>query len=207
MPQANMGAVERIKAAREKSLRLMQMDADGSLDKYLKEGKMNQGAINQQMHEAPTPRRVQKPQPIDTSRLSESAKHIPREILESFATNQIDDSALLDGVFSSSNALSMLEEGLPSRQQPKQVVEEVKQQPMQQVLTQSVDYPMIRTIVEDVIRKQIGALSKKMLNESKTSDISTITLGKTFKFLAKNGDIYEAKLQKIGNINEQKKNL
>ena len=46
-----------------------------------------------------------------------------------------------------------------------------------------------------------------MLNESKTSDISTITLGKTFKFLAKNGDIYEAKLQKIGNINEQKKNL
>ena len=101
----------------------------------------------------------------------------------------------------------MLEEGLPSRQQPKQVVEEVKQQPMQQVLTQSVDYPMIRTIVEDVVRKQIGALSKKMLNESKTSDISTITLGKTFKFLAKNGDIYEAKLQKIGNINEQKKNL
>ena len=60
MPQANMGAVERIKAAREKSLRLMQMDADGSLDKYLKEGKMNQGAINQQMHEAPTPRRVPK---------------------------------------------------------------------------------------------------------------------------------------------------
>lgn len=203
MAQANMSAVERIKAAREKSLRLMQMDADGTLDKYLKEGKVQR---NTQASEAPMQPQPRQPRPIDTSRLSESAKHIPREILESFATNKIDDSALLDGVFDSQNALSMLDEGLQAKPKAK-VTESVQTQPIQQVLTQSVDYPMIRTIVEDVVRKQIGALSKKMLNESKTSDISTITLGKTFKFLAKNGDIYEAKLQKIGNINEQKKNL
>ena len=203
MAQANMSAVERIKAAREKSLRLMQMDADGTLDKYLKEGKVQR---NTQASEAPMQPQPRQPRPIDTSRLSESAKHIPREILESFATNKIDDSALLDGVFDSQNALSMLDEGVQPKPKAK-VTESVQTQPIQQVLTQSVDYPMIRTIVEDVVRKQIGALSKKMLNESKTSDISTITLGKTFKFLAKNGDIYEAKLQKIGNINEQKKNL
>lgn len=203
MAQANMSAVERIKAAREKSLRLMQMDADGTLDKYLKEGKVQR---NTQASEAPMQPQPRQPRPIDTSRLSESAKHIPREILESFATNKIDDSALLDGVFDSQNALSMLDEGVQAKPKAK-VTESVQTQPIQQVLTQSVDYPMIRTIVEDVVRKQIGALSKKMLNESKTSDISTITLGKTFKFLAKNGDIYEAKLQKIGNINEQKKNL
>ena len=203
MAQANMSAVERIKAAREKSLRLMQMDADGTLDKYLKEGKVQR---NTQASEAPMQPQPRQPRPIDTSRLSESAKHIPREILESFATNKIDDSALLDGVFDSQNALSMLDEGIQAKPKAK-VTESVQTQPIQQVLTQSVDYPMIRTIVEDVVRKQIGALSKKMLNESKTSDISTITLGKTFKFLAKNGDIYEAKLQKIGNINEQKKNL
>ena len=203
MAQANMNAVERIKAAREKSLRLMQMDADGTLDKYLKEGKVQR---NTQASEAPMQPQPRQPRPIDTSRLSESAKHIPREILESFATNKIDDSALLDGVFDSQNALSMLDEGVQAKPKAK-VTESVQTQPIQQVLTQSVDYPMIRTIVEDVVRKQIGALSKKMLNESKTSDISTITLGKTFKFLAKNGDIYEAKLQKIGNINEQKKNL
>ena len=203
MAQANMSAVERIKAAREKSLRLMQMDADGTLDKYLKEGKVQR---NTQASEAPMQPQPRQPRPIDTSRLSESAKHIPREILESFATNKIDDSALLDGVFDSQNALSMLDEGVQAKPKAK-VTESVQTQPIQQVLTQSVDYPMIRTIVEDVVRKQIGALSKKILNESKTSDISTITLGKTFKFLAKNGDIYEAKLQKIGNINEQKKNL
>ena len=203
MAQANMSAVERIKAAREKSLRLMQMDADGTLDKYLKEGKVQR---NTQASEAPMQPQPRQPRPIDTSRLSESAKHIPREILESFATNKIDDSALLDGVFDSQNALSMLDEGVQAKPKAK-VTESVQTQPIQQVLTQSVDYPMIRTIVEDVVRKQIGALSKKMLNESKTSDISTMTLGKTFKFLAKNGDIYEAKLQKIGNINEQKKNL
>ena len=203
MAQANMSAVERIKAAREKSLRLMQMDADGTLDKYLKEGKVQR---NTQASEAPMQPQPRQPRPIDTSRLSESAKHIPREILESFATNKIDDSALLDGVFDSQNALSMLDEGVQAKPKAK-VTESVQTQPIQQVLTQSVDYPMIRTIVEDVVRKQIGALSKKMLNESKTSDISTITLGKTFKFRAKNGDIYEAKLQKIGNRNEQKKNL
>lgn len=203
MAQANMSAVERIKAAREKSLRLMQMDADGTLDKYLKEGKVQR---NTQASEAPMQPQPRQARPIDTSRLSESAKHIPREILESFATNKIDDSALLDGVFDSQNVLSMLDEGVQAKPKAK-VTESVQTQPIQQVLTQSVDYPMIRTIVEDVVRKQIGALSKKMLNESKTSDISTITLGKTFKFLAKNGDIYEAKLQKIGNINEQKKNL
>lgn len=203
MAQANMSAVERIKAAREKSLRLMQMDADGTLDKYLKEGKVQRST---QASEAPMQPQPRQTRPIDTSRLSESAKHIPREILESFATNKIDDSALLDGVFDSQNALSMLDEGVQAKPKAK-VTESVQTQPIQQVLTQSVDYPMIRTIVEDVVRKQIGALSKKMLNESKTSDISTITLGKTFKFLAKNGDIYEAKLQKIGNINEQKKNL
>ena len=203
MAQANMSAVERIKAAREKSLRLMQMDADGTLDKYLKEGKVQR---NTQASEAPMQPQPRQARPINTSRLSESAKHIPREILESFATNKIDDSALLDGVFDSQNALSMLDEGVQAKPKAK-VTESVQAQPIQQVLTQSVDYPMIRTIVEDVVRKQIGALSKKMLNESKTSDISTITLGKTFKFLAKNGDIYEAKLQKIGNINEQKKNL
>ena len=203
MAQANMSAVERIKAAREKSLRLMQMDADGTLDKYLKEGKVQR---NTQASEAPMQPQPRQPRPIDTSRLSESAKHIPREILESFATNKIDDSALLDGVFDSQNVLSMLDEGVQAKPKAK-VTESVQTQPIQQVLTQSVDYPMIRTIVEDVVKKQIGALSKKMLNESKTSDISTITLGKTFKFLAKNGDIYEAKLQKIGNINKQKKNL
>ena len=203
MAQANMSAVERIKAAREKSLRLMQMDADGTLDKYLKEGKVQR---NTQASEAPMQPQPRQARPINTSRLSESAKHIPREILESFATNKIDDSALLDGVFDSQNVLSMLDEGVQAKPKAK-VTESVQTQPIQQVLTQSVDYPMIRTIVEDVVRKQIGALSKKMLNESKTSDISTITLGKTFKFLAKNGDIYEAKLQKIGNINEQKKNL
>ena len=50
MAQANMSAVERIKAAREKSLRLMQMDADGTLDKYLKEGKVQRST---QASEAP----------------------------------------------------------------------------------------------------------------------------------------------------------
>jgi hypothetical protein len=47
------------------------------------------------------------------------------------------------------------------------------------------------------------------MNESKetVNEVNTIALGKTFKFLAKNGDIYEAKLTKVGNINDKRKSV
>ena len=45
-----------------------------------------------------------------------------------------------------------------------------------------------------------------MLNESvgSSSELSTFTIGKTFKFLDKSGNIFEATLKKIGNINDKK---
>ena len=100
----------------------------------------------------------------------------------------------------------MLNEDIPT-QQP-QAVESTQVPIVQQVASAQIDYPMIRTIVEDVVRKYTQALNKKIINESKAqvnlNEVNTVTLGKSFKFLAKNGDIYEAKLTKIGNINDKR---
>ena len=68
---------------------------------------------------------------------------------------------------------------------------------------------MIRTIVEEIVRKYAVSLNKKIISEGKqtTNEINTIALGNTFKFLSKNGDIYECTMKKIGNVNNKKKSV
>ena len=84
------------------------------------------------------------------------------------------------------------------------------QQPQMQVAAQ-VDYPMIRTIVEEIVRKYAVSLNKKIMTESKQtatpSQVNTIALGETFKFLTKDGTIYECTMKKVGNINKNKKSV
>jgi hypothetical protein len=65
---------------------------------------------------------------------------------------------------------------------------------------------MIRSIVEEIVRKYAQSLNKKIINEGVGggAEVNTIALGKTFKFLDSKGNIYEAKLSKIGNINKKK---
>ena len=76
-------------------------------------------------------------------------------------------------------------------------------------MSAQVDYPMIRTIVEEIVRKYAVSLNKKIISEGKTStnEVNTISLGKTFKFLANDGTIYECQMKKIGNINEKRKSV
>lgn len=220
MAQANEQAVERLKAAREKSLRLMKMDS--KLDAFVRN---NQASINEAISD-PTekldmaPNVSEKPKqssvlPMrNNAMLSKSASNMPKEILESFKNNVIDESQLLNGVFGVDNSLSMLTEDIPQNKQtssmPREITEaygqqESKVQPMNVVQSQ-VDYPMIRMIVEDVVKKYTSALQKKVLTEGVggSSELSTLTIGKTFKFLDKNGNIFEATLKKVGNINEKK---
>ena len=90
--------------------------------------------------------------------------------------------------------------------QPQNTSSTIQEQHTVQTQVQGIDYPMIRTIVEDIVRKYTSSLSKKMLSESKGSvnELTTMTLGKSFKFLDRQGNIYEATLKKIGNINNKK---
>ena len=194
----------KIKAARNKSLRLMQMDANGTLDKIAegKKDKINEtftdGADITTESLLSTPRQNAS-NGIPTGKMSVAAGNVPSVIRESFQSQpplvqQEVTTSVLDGMFG-----DLLQE----RQKPQQVITETVQPQVQQVSSQ-IDYPMIRTIVEEIVRKYTSSLSKKMVNEGKGSEVNTISLGKSFKFLANNGDIYECTMKKVGNINKKK---
>ena len=210
MAEANMAAVERIKAAKSKSLRLMQMDK--KLDSMAKgvRGKITESLSNEEPIEPQQmmATKIDKPMGIPTSgRMNES---VPLAIREAFQKNPIDEGQLLMGTMTGGGDLSFLNENVVRPTTTVPVMENTQQtQPQIQSVSAGVDYPMIRTIVEEIVRKYAQSLNKRIMNESKetVNEVNTIALGKTFKFLAKNGDIYEAKLTKVGNINDKRKSV
>ena len=64
---------------------------------------------------------------------------------------------------------------------------------------------MIKMIVEDCMKKYTSALKKSMINESKNSDdsLKAMKIGDKFSFITKNGDLYEAELKFVKNINKK----
>jgi hypothetical protein len=157
--------------------------------------------------------------------MGQNAANMPKAILEEFMSNPIDDSALYAalGEQGDGRSLSFLTEGMGNTQPTQTVVppqnvrqlvnegmggQQYVQQPQ---VAQSIDYPMIRTIVEEIVRKYAVSLNKKIMTESKQtatpSQVNTIALGETFKFLTKDGTIYECTMKKVGNINKNKKSV
>lgn len=119
-------------------------------------------------------------------------KSLPKEILESFSNNYIDTNALdpdrpvLDRI-GVTNGTQQINETY---------------QPVQQVIGGSIDYELIKSIVESSVKKYVNALGKKMLTES--NDLSMIQVGdKKINLVTKNGDIYEAALIKKYNIKDK----
>ena len=118
-------------------------------------------------------------------------KNLPKEILESFSNNYIDTNALdpdrpvLDRI------------GITDG--PQQITETY--QPTKQVVGGSVDYEIIKSIVESAVKKYVNALGKKMLTENKDNDLAMIQVGdKKINLVTKSGDLYEAKLTFLKNI-------
>ena len=134
--------------------------------------------------------------PVQTSTMAN--KGLPREILESFSNNYIDQS-----VFDPNR--SVLDRiGVTNGQQ--QVTETVQTyqpvQPIQQNVGGSVDYELIKSIVESAVKKYVNALGKKVLTEN--NDLSMIQVGeKKINLVTKSGDIYEAQLKFVKNINKK----
>jgi hypothetical protein len=220
----------KLQNAMSKAKKLMQLESNGTLDKIaaahkdginatltdpsgemLTEGLMTTSRNRQTT--APMPARQQ---------MGQNASNMPKAILEEFMSNPIDDSALYAalGEQGDGRSLSFLTEGMDAVQPTQTVVppqnvrqivnEGMGQQYVQQPqVMQSIDYPMIRTIVEEIVRKYAVSLNKKIMNESKQtatpSQVNTIALGETFKFLDNNGNVYECTMKKVSNINEIKK--
>lgn len=215
----------RLQSAMSKAAKLMQLESNGTLDKIAaahKDG-INSSLDGEIMtEELMTTSRNRKTQgPIPTRQMGQNAANVPAAIREAFMANPIDDSALYDalGEQGDGRSLSFLTEGLEQPQPQytppqnvRQIVNEgigVQQQVPQ--YTAQIDYPMIRTIVEEIVRKYAVSLNKKIISENKqqqdVNEVNTISIGKTFRFLAKNGDLYECTMKKVGNVNDKKKSV
>lgn len=119
-------------------------------------------------------------------------KNLPKEILESFSNNYIDQSALdpdrpvLDRI-GITNGTQQTTETYQPTQKP--------------TGNGNVDYELIKSIVESAVKKYVTALGKKMLTENKDNDLVMIQIGdKKINVVSKNGNIYEAELKFLRNI-------
>ena len=134
---------------------------------------------------------------------------LPKAILESFkATPPIE------GIDESSNSvLDSIIRKTPSLQRkpqfaPSQPVHEMATTPAP-VASASIDYSLIKTIIDESIKRHMGAYIKKMLNESKTADdgsgkINFLHLGDDFVVVTDDGDMYKAELKYVKNIKQKK---
>ena len=215
--QGNREAV--VKNAMERAKKLLQLESNGTIDKIASDpnfktninNSLEGGVMTSELVTTARNRNTQAP--IATRQMGANASNVPQAIREAFMNNPIDDSALYAGL-GDDRDLSFLDEGMsqPAQQtvQPTQNVRQIVNEGInpQPQATQQIDYPMIRTIVEEIVRKYAVSLNKKIMNESKQTtsptQINTIALGETFKFLTKNGDIYECTMKKVGNIKNKK---
>lgn len=110
---------------------------------------------------------------------------LPQEILESFRkTPSLSGEANMQ-----QRTLNDLNINLP-KQQPQQVVRENIYVPN----NTSIDYSLIKTIVNECISSQMESIKQTLLNES-TVKAFTIKDGNKVQFLSKNGDLYEGELK------------
>lgn len=215
-----------VKSAMSRAAKLMQLESNGTLDKI---AAAHKDGINSSLdgdittQDLMTTARNRKTEaPMITREMGENASNVPAAIREAFMNNPIDESSLY-GAFTAGGdgSLDFLNEmAMPQQQpqitQPTQDVRQIVNEGMgytsssQPQVSAQIDYPMIRTIVEEIVRKYAVSLKKNILAESKQNginEVNTIALGETFKFLTKDGTIYECTMRKVGNINNKKKSV
>ena len=210
----------RFKEAQARAKKLIQMDANGSLDKYGKDaineyrngygedGLTSQSIIPENVHNT---QRDYSQMPITDSKLANSK--LPSEILESFKKKQINTDALGGGFDTQGGSvLDLLGGNQPQKQmvqeqvkQPRQVVKE--QTTVTQTIPSNVDYSLIKTIVEDCMKKYASALKKSIINENKNmvsegASLKAMKIGSKFSFIDSKGNLYEATLKKVKNLND-----
>lgn len=218
-PEVNMN---RFLAIKDKARKIMQMDRSGELDKIrdnaARSGKLSMNEGIEPVAEMPmnaypqAPQMSQMPQYIpQTQPMGMGSSKLPSAILESFKNKQIDTSVM--GLSTTGSVLDRInfntQGALFEQTQPKQEVKEVKvvTEQTQPTVSTSVDYSMIKMIVEECMRKYSSALKKTIINESKTTSnegtLKAMKVGDKFSFITDNGDLYEAKLTFIKNINKK----
>lgn len=205
--------LSKLQNALGKASRLMNMESSGEINKIAKSKRDSiNSSLNEEVNVVPqTANQPMMQAPIKNGNIN---SNVPSIIRESFQKNPIDMSMLgqgsvLDTIGVKNQNINEQVSSTDNSQFNDFVKRENQSRPIVQesINGGQIDYPMIRTIVEDIVRKYTSSLSKKMLNESlngRLNELTTFTVGKSFKFLDKQGNIYEATLKKIGNINNKK---
>lgn len=128
------------------------------------------------------------------SDFSASNSKLPENIKRSMMEHRIDTSKL--GQTSVLDSLGIKPLNTPKRE--KQIVKEQISQP--QYNTQTIDYSIIKAIVNECLREHF---EKQSLNES--TSLQTIGLSNgTISLVDNKGNVFKAKLEKIGNTNDKK---
>lgn len=129
------------------------------------------------------------------SEMVASRSKMPKEIIEAMRQSSSEPRSFLDMV----DTEELIQENELSKK--KQVIKEAT--PQVQVST-SIDYSMIRMMIEETMRKYMGSLKKTIINENKGNGLQLMTQkGNTFRFVTEDGKIYEGKLTYKGNINDK----
>lgn len=165
--------------------------------------------------------------PFPTELPSEITAKLPKSILESIKQNPMPVSsslmpstadsgveALMNHLKSTSPQMQQMGQNKQQQSVPKfsEYVQTNNNQAAPQVVTSAVDYSLVKTIVEDIVKKYSIALKKNILAETKnitqtdnTGQVKLLKIGKSFQFLDDDGNIYEAVLKYKGNVNDKKK--
>lgn len=140
---------------------------------------------------------------IETPYVNNTRKSgLPKEILESFQTTQIDYEKL-----NPNQSILDLMGVVPSEPQEKVYVKEtVEHTPTKSSGT--IDYSLIKDIIESTVKKYMSGYSKRIIEENKknsqvSNEVKAIKIGDKFSFITENGDIYEAQLTFKKNINKK----
>lgn len=206
--------IMRFMKSRENARKLIQMDAKGQLDSIRKKA-VNEGKISydengdvqasEPIIENNTPKQI----PQETVKNTK----LPPEIIESMMKNKIDTTMINGGMGSSGSIIDQLNEMTNGKlmqdvsiKNKESKNESNNNNVMQTSSNPSVDYSMIKMIVEDCMKKYYSSLKKSIINESKNlssndNSLQAMKIGNKFSFITKNGDLYEANLKFIKNIN------
>ena len=83
----------------------------------------------------------------------------------------------------------------------REIIFEVRENNNVSQTVSNIDYSLIKTIVEDCMRKYAASITKKILNESKSlqenseSQVKLMRIGERFTMLDDEGNLYEATLK------------
>lgn len=162
-------------------------------------------AMKKQMNLYESKKEAQQQIPVQqTQTILPMNKNLPKEILESFSDNYIDQS-VFNPNRSVLDRIGVTDDTVMQQQAVTENVQHITNQ--QPNINGKIDYEIIKSIVESSVKKYVSALGKKMLTENKSvgnlDEINAIQItDKKIAIVTKNGNLFEGQLKFIKNVKE-----